>query len=84
MFEVLPLGQEEAMSPAGSETFPNGSLHSNSDASKYNAPAGPPFAEADSLEPLFDDATKELVDLYIEVCNLHQTCDIFCKLEPCI
>ncbi|CAM6124454.1 unnamed protein product [Calypogeia fissa] len=67
VLDVLPPAQEEILSPDGSETFPNGSVHGNSDASKFTAPNGPPFAEAEALEPLFKDARKELVDLCIQV-----------------
>jgi hypothetical protein len=64
VLEVLPPVQEDVVSPAGSETFPNGTVHSNSDKL---TPTGPPFAEAEALEPLFKDARKELVDLCIQV-----------------
>jgi hypothetical protein len=72
---VLPAVQEEAVFPDGKEIFPNGTAAGHGNNEKV-IPSGPPFAEADTLEPLFKDARRELVDLCVQVCDLDLNHDL--------
>lgn len=72
MCEVLPpLHEEDVSSPNSNEQPPisNGNYRrSDSDAGgRLTLLTGPPFVEAELLQPLFKDARKELVDLCNQV-----------------
>ncbi|KAL2635937.1 hypothetical protein R1flu_007416 [Riccia fluitans] len=74
VYEVLPpVNDEDITSPNSANQQPpvgNGAYRrsdSDSGGNKLTILTGPPFAEAEFLQPLFRDARKELVDLCNQV-----------------